>query len=234
MQYTESLCKLGDGGITNDTTLFKQIIGYINQAYAKVAMGILRVDKNWRWDDSNYTDFPIASITIVNQQRDYTLPAATVGGNASTLYRINRVRVLNASGIYYDLAPLPANWDESQVGTAYSGVPMYYRLIGNSVRLSPLPLTGAVTFTNGLEVQFQRSFVLFTTASTTQQPGFMDSYHDLLAYDAAASYLMPYNMQLATSYRNEFTARLDLLQVDYTNKNDDNQNRIFPAFRSAR
>lgn len=234
VQFTESLCKLGDGGITNDTVLFKTITAYINQAYAKVAMALLRVDKNFRWDDFNYTDFAIATITLVDQQRDYTLPAAVVGGNASTLYRVNSVRIKDVSGLFYDLTPLPPNADESQEGAAYSGVPLQYRMIGNSVRLTPKPLTGAITLTNGMEIQFQRSFDEFTSADTTQQPGFMNSYHDLLALDAAAAYLLPFNADLAIQYIGLFNTRLELLQQDYTNKDDNTKNQIVPKYRSSR
>lgn len=234
IQYTESLTKLGDGGISSDAVLFKQITNYINQAYRKVAMALLRVDKNWKWDDSNYTDFPITTITMVDQQRDYALPASTVGGNVSTLWKLSRVRIADTSGLFHQIRQLSPSEEESQAGSAYSGVPTGYRLIGNSIRLSPIPKAGSLTLTNGLEIQFQRGFDEFTSADTTQQPGFIDAYHDLLAYDAAASYLFPYDPNLALAYRNEFKNRLEEFQQDYSERNDDNKNQIIPRFRSSR
>ncbi len=234
IQLAESLCKLGDGGITNDSTLFAQFTGHVNQAYKKVAAALLRVDKNWRWDDFNNTDFPIATITMITQQRDYALPAATVSGNASTLYRVNRVRAFDVAGNPYILTPLTPSQEETDDTAAASGKPMYYRMIGNSIRLSPKPLTGSVTLTNGLEIQFQRSTSDFTVSDTSKQAGFMDIYHDLLAYDAASTYLLPYNQQLASQYALIFAQRLELLQEDYSNKNDDVKNRIVMRTRSSR
>ena len=234
IQFTESLTKLGDGGITNDTTLFKQITSYFNQGCKKVEIALLRVDKNWRWDDFNYTDFPIATINLVDQQRDYTLPASTSGGNAATLWKVNRVRILGLNGLFYDILPLPADWDETQVGATYSGNPRWYRMIGNSIRLSPIPKAGSITLTGGLEIQFQRSGVDFTTASTTAQPGFTDAYHDLPCYDAAASYLLPINPDLAVKYMTIFNQRLSLLGDDWTNRNDDTPKSLYPRFRSSR
>ncbi len=234
IQFIESLCKLGDGGITGESTLFKQITSYFNQGCKKTEIALLRVDKNWRWDDSNYTDFPIATITLVDQQRDYTLPASVSGGNASTLWKINRVRILGLNGIYYDIYPLPADKDESPAGSQYSGAPMHYRLIGNSIRLSPIPKNGNITLAAGLEVQFQRSGVDFTTASTSAQPGFIDAYHDLPCYDAASAYLMPINSQLALVYAQIFRERLSLLGDDWTNRNDDAPKKLYPRYRSSR
>lgn len=222
VQLQERLCKLGDGGITNDSTLFKQVIGDINQAYKKVAMGLLRVDRRWKFDDSNYTDFPIATINLVSGQRDYTLPAATSGGNASTLWRINLVEVMDSTGNYSKIEPF---YDGELEGTV-SGLPTMYKLIGNSIRLDAIPLTGSVTLTAGLRITFQRSIVEFTTSSTTEQPGFIDTYHDLLAYDASATYLLPFDRQLAVDYSAIFENRLKLLQKDYANKNEDIVYRI--------
>lgn len=228
VQFGESLCKLGDGGITNDTILFKQYTSYINQAYKKVSVALLRVDKTWKWDDTNYTDFPIGSITLVNSQRDYALPAAVSGGNASTLWRINKVSIL-VGGFYrqIDLAEPDAYEDTT------TGIPTTYKLIGNSIRLSPLPISTAVTLASGLQIEFQRSIIEFTTSSTTVQPGFIDAYHDLLAYDASSSYLMPINTQLAINYSTIFDTRLKLLQKDYANKNDDAQDIISPVTVSS-
>lgn len=234
IQFTESLCKLGDGGITNDTTLFKQITSYFNQGCKNVEMALLRVDKNWHWDDSNYTDFPIATIDLVDQQRDYTLPASTSSGNASTLWRVNRVRIKGTDGLYYKIDPLLPIEEESQAGSAYSGTPIKYRLVGNSIRLTPIPKTGSVTMTAGLEVQFQRSGIDFTTASTTAQPGFTDAYHDLPCYYTASTYLMPINTQLALQYGQIFRERIELLSEDWSNRNDDNKNQIITRYRNPR
>lgn len=218
IQFTESLCKLGDGGITNDTTLFKQITAYINQAYKKVGMALLRSDKNWKWDDSNYTDFPIASIALVANQRDYTLPASTSGGNASTLWKINKVEILKNS--IYEVIDLMEVGEEELTTT---GSATKYNLIGNSIRLKELP---SANLADGLRITFQRSLTEFTTSSTTEQPGFMDSYHDLLAYDASSSYLMPINTQIAINYSQIFDNRLKLLQQDYSLRNDDTKRKL--------
>lgn len=216
VQLCERLCKLGDGGITNDTTLFKQFTGDINQAYKKVAMAILRIDRDWKWDDSNWTDFPIATIDLVSNQRDYTLPASTSGGNAATLWQVTLVEVMDTNGDYHELDLM----EYGELESTDTGLPTRYNLTGNSIRFKTIPVTGSVTLTAGLRVTFKRSIVEFTTASTTTQPGFIDTYHDLLAYDASSTYLMPINTQLAVNYSQIFENRLRLLQSDWLNKTD--------------
>ncbi len=225
IQMVEGLAKLGDGGITSNTTLFPEINGFVNQAYKKVIVALMKVDKYWKWDDSHYSDFPIATITLVNGQRDYTLPAATLTADSSTFYKLNRVRVLMSDGVTWkDLTLLDLDTDES---TDIS-IPTNYRLIGNSIRVSPMAATGQLTLTNGLEIQFQRGGSYFTSSDLTKQPAFNEGFHDLLAYDAAATYLLPYNPDLADRYTLRFNARLVELQNFYAQKNTDVKPRLVP------
>lgn len=217
VQMAERLTKLGDGGITNDTTLFLQFTGDINQAYKEVGSALLRADRRWKWDDTNWTDFPIATIDLVNNQRDYTLPASTSGGNASTLWKVSLVEILGTDGLYHKIDLM----EDGELETPDTGTPTKYNLIGNSIRLQNIPTTGTVTLTAGLRVKFQRGIVEFTVASTTVQPGFMDSYHDLLAYKASSTYLLPIDRTLSIDYLNLFNERLKMLQSDWSSKNDD-------------
>ncbi len=218
IQFIESLCRLGDGGITNDTTLFKQITSYFNQADKKVSLAMLRSDRRWKWDDSKYTDFPIASINIVSSQRDYSLPPAVSGGNFSTLWRINKVEVLT-NGVYQKIELMDINEEELTT----SGIATKYNLVGSSLRLKELPSS---SITSGLRITFQRSGNEFTTSSTTEQPGYIDAYHDLPCYDTASTYLLPINTQLAVLYSQIFNDRLKLLQADRALMNDDVARRL--------
>lgn len=223
IQFIESLCKLGDGGITGDTTLFKQITSYFNQADKKVSMALLKVDKNFKWDDSKYTDFPIANIDIVASQRDYTLPGAVSGGNTSTLWKILKVEILK-NGNYEEIPIMEAEENEEPDITT----PTKYNIFGSSLRFKELPESN---ITSGLRITFQRSGVEFTTSSTTEQPGYMDVYHDLPCYDTAATYLLPINPDLATRYSNIFETRLLKLESDWLGRVEQ-RNILQPRIRN--
>lgn len=213
IQFIESLCRLGDGGITNDTTLFKQITSYFNQADKKVGIALLRSDKNFKWDDSKYTDFSIATINLVANQRDYTLPASTSGGNFSTFWRINLVEVL-VGGQYVKIDLM----DSDDLEVTSTGTPTKYNLFGSSIRFKEIPVASV---TGGIRLTFQRSGIVFTTSSTTEQPGYIDAYHDLPCYDTASTYLLPINPDLAVRYSQIFESRLKLLKQDKSLMNDD-------------
>lgn len=222
LQNCESLCNLGDTGITGNTVYLNKFTGWLNDSYGKVCMAILTVDKNWRWDDFNYgdvsnTDIPVATATLVTGQRDYILPRATNSSNQSTLWKVYKVRLKNTDGTWYDVIPLGTDEDE----IADSGRPTHYRLLANSIRLSGPPLTNYLTLTAGIQVWFQREFDRFTTSDTTQQPGFISAYHYLLPLEASATFLLPNEPKQSANYLALFNDGLEKLKQSYAQRNDD-------------
>ncbi len=169
----------------SDATLLRRV----NAAYEEVVGKLIALDRNWKFDDSNYTDLPIGTGTLANSQQDYAF--------SNTLLSIERVEVLDVSGNYNRLDYL----DEQDIDGALSeyyetdGVPIKYALRGNSIFLYPAPATGSVTMAAGLKVYFQRTADIFTAAQVTtgtKTPGFASPYHILLAYKAALPYALTY------------------------------------------
>lgn len=220
IQNCETLSKLGNGGITGNTILFGKFTGWINDAYAEVAMAAMTADKNWRWDDNNYTtpnSVPVATNTLTDGVRDIILPRATNAADQSTLWRVYKVRLKDLNGEWYTLEPLASDEDEIDD----SGRPTKYRLLGNSVRLSGPPSSTAITLSAGIQVWFQREFIKFTTASTTQMPGFMSSFHHLLELKASSKYLLPTDAKLAMVYLAMFDKGILEVQKAYAQRQDD-------------
>lgn len=237
IQNCETLAKLGDGGITGNSVLFAKFTGWINEAYGKVVMAIMTVDKNWRWDDFNWTNpnaFPVATALLVSGQRDYLLPRATNSSDLSTLWKVYKVRMKDTNGEWYDLTPLGS--DEDELASDTTGHPTKYRLLAGSVRLSVPPTAAGVTLSAGIQVWFQREFVKFTTSDTTMSPGFMSSYHYLLALDACATYFLPYDLNMANEYIALFRGGLQDLKVSYSQRNDDSNitKRMSPHIEDTR
>ena len=234
----ESLCNLGDGAISNNPTLFYRTTANVNIAYLKVISALMKVDKKWKWDDYNWTNYPRAVATLVSGQRDYTLPKATTGGDSSTLLKVEKVAVLNKNTTPQEIMLTLTDMEEGELNNiwATSGLPSYYRVIGNSIKLWPAPDNNVtVTLTSGLIVYFQRTHTPFDTSTTnTVEPGFMATYHDLLALDAAATYFLPINTQMAINYANLFSQRLELMQQDYVERLDDVHSVIRPKYRNSK
>ena len=237
IQNIESLCRLGDAGISGNATLMAKITGLINQENQNVAIALMQVDKRWQYDDFNNTDLPRAAVTLVNGQRDYTLPAASSSGNAATLLGIVKVVVLDANTTPQERVLLLTNEDEARLNNSHatSALPRVYKIIGNSIKIWPAADNGvSVTLASGLIIYFKRTPVAFTTASTTTQPGFMAPFHDVLEYSVAGKYILPINRKLAERYLNLASVRMAELLDAYAHENEDSETKIRPVRRSSR
>lgn len=235
IQNIESLCNLADGAITGNTTLFYKITAFVNNSYNKVAVALIQADKSWRWDDFNYTNFPRGAATLVSGQHDYTLPAATVTGNASTLLGIHKIAVLDTQS--QERVLKQTNKSEAVLNNMYSssGLPVVYKLVGNSIKMWPAPDNAvSVTLTDGLLVYFDRTPSHFTIASTTTEPGFPAAYHEILQLDASGQYLLSSNQKLAATYIGLGQKKLEELLDSFPHMNDDSENRIIMRRRSSR
>lgn len=156
----------------------------INKANYDVTTDILRFQSNWEFDDTNETDFPIATTNLIASQKDYSLP--------TTMVKLLRVEVKDSSGNFQKLQ----QFDETQIDVALTefnksdGLPRYYREIGNSIELYPSPSSNEATLTNGLKCYYQRVIQDFTTSDASVEPGFAKQFHPILSYSAAYEYAL--------------------------------------------
>lgn len=156
----------------------------VNRHYYKAVIDILKSAGRNQFDDSNHTTLPNYTFTLVNGQKDYSLP--------SDLLKINAIEVADASGNWtrlqeideQELHPTITDFEET------NGLPKYYNIRGNSMFLYPAPATGSVTLTNGAKIYLEREVDAFTTADTTQEPGFAEPFHRILSLGASYDYLI--------------------------------------------
>lgn len=201
----------------------------VNNWYLQVIGWILESSPDWEWDDSNYSDFPIGTATLVNGQEDYTLPVAVAGADASTFLRLLRVEILDKDGDYYKIDP----YDESDFkvrgvvqASRPNGLPIRYRTIGNSLKLDPAPDTTLVTAAAGLKVFYQRTPDLFTASDTTQEPGFPSIFHPVLSLGASYDYAMARGLKNRGSLKKEIERYEKAIKSFYGNQNEDMPTRI--------
>lgn len=174
IQYCEMYTQLGDAGISGNSTLLKYFTSLINIANSQIWHKIFSINGGWKYDDSNYTDLPQATQNLQSGVQLYALPSAALA--------VDRVEVMDASGAYQLVKPIRLDEISQGVNTFMStnGLPLYYRLIGNTIQLFPAPDNSlSETLTSGLKVYFQRASVSFTSNSTTQTFGFASEYHDI-------------------------------------------------------
>lgn len=173
----------------------------VNQAYEKVISWIINADGTWQFDDSNKSDQPRGTLTLVQGQEAYTF--------ASDYLQIEAMDVKDVSGNWYRLKPLDHSdlgdqTPEQYFGTT-AGTPQYFDLFtDDSFRLYPSPSSTYVTLTAGLRVWFKRAPTAFTATSATTDdsttPGFASPFHEILAYMAAIPYCMKYHPQRVAAY----------------------------------
>lgn len=248
VQFSDSSNKQGlvediDFLVGTDSTSYPtaQKTRNINQWYYKVVSWILAAESTWEWDDSNYTDFPIGLTTMVASQEDYTLPMAvstgTCGGasastsNPATTLKLLGVSVKDSGGNWRKLKRV----DESELRSAdleevykTAGMPIYYKELGNSIKLLPAPTAAATTLSCGLKIYFQRTMDEFTASDTTQQPGFAATFHRILSWGGAYDYALAKGLDQAKAFRQEIEQMKSDLQKFYGERNKDEKVRMIP------
>ena len=176
--------------VSADTTSYTaaQLLIAVNNAYREVVSEIIRSDRTWEFDDTNFTTFPIFLEDLVAAQNDYSLN--------NDFLNVLKVHVMNGNGDYEELTPLDISQLREPVDEIFetNGKPQYYDLRYGSVWLYPAPATGDVTLADGLRIYAQRGADEFTSAQVTtgtKEPGFA-IHHEILAYKAALPYALAF------------------------------------------
>jgi len=179
-----------------------------NKWYRRTIAWIWRASADWEFDDTNQTDLPVATTTLVDEQQDYGMP--TWGMD------IERVEVMDDDGDYHLLTPMDKSMVKDEAMTEFletPGMPVYYDVIANSTFLYPKPSEDNVTLADGLKVYFKRDIAEFTPASTTTEPGFADAFHPICsvgpAFELAPKYA-PHMVAILSKMLNDLKADLEI------------------------
>ncbi len=210
----------GYGRITSDAGLLATFTRGINDGLDRVTSLILQSDGRWAFDDTNFTDYPIATANLVttagSEQQDYPF--------AVTHLKVLRVEVKDSTGAWHKLIPFSEKdlYDQSLTDfLSVAGMPKYYDKLANSVFLYPKPLAGAVTASAGLKVYFQRPPSYFTTADTTKVPGFNSLYHKLVALIACRDYSLDKSLDSAKQLAERVAQMEQDMQDNYSMRDKD-------------
>ena len=215
--------QLGDTnstGLTDATFLI-----YLNAAYEEIIGKIIGLDGTWQVDDTNYTDLPRVTTTLVAAQRDYSLDVGFL--------EIEAVDVKDNSGDWIRLSPIDLSQYSEPLDQIYEidGLPEKYDKTGKSIFLYPAPAAGSVTLTAGLRITYQRTADVFTSAQLTtgtKTPGFAVPWHHILAYKAILPYCMQYKKDRIPLYVSEINRLENELLNNYSRREKDVRKYISP------
>lgn len=231
MQFSDSTGKSGIVeeidfliGSDNNTYPLTEKTRNCNRAMDKITARIFNADGVWEWDDSNQTDLPIATTSLVNGQYDYSF--------AITHLKITRVLAQDSTGKWITLEPFDITQDKAQaylIASNNNGAPLWYDKTANSIFLSPTPDYDA---TGGLKIYFQRPSTYFATTDTTKTPGFPAIFHRYISLSAAYDYAMAKDIPIV-NLSNELT-KMELDIDKYFSKRNDRDERtaFIPKLRN--
>lgn len=179
LQVIERKTKLNDGGITGNTQRLKEFTSEVNLAVDKAFSIIFKANGLWQFDDSNHSDYPIITTSLVANQRDYTF---TTDEQGNLILDIYKVMVKDEQGIYHEIYPVDQQSDEYMdgfwSGQNDTGIPSRYDKTANGIFLDCIP---SYNSPGGLKVFINREGSYFTTSDTTKKPGFSGLFHKYLA-----------------------------------------------------
>lgn len=215
---------------STDTTSYA-VADFIRSANSWVRKAVFLSWRNsdaWEFDDSNYSTLPIATTTLVNEQADYSLPSNGLD--------VERVEVLDSSGNYKLLTQLDKGMVDSAMTEYYEtpGMPAYYDLVGNSLVLYPKPSASYVTVAAGLKLYLARDIDGFTTLDTSQEPGFVPTFHPYVAYGSALDYAIAKNIDVnkVSVIKLGLNEYQSAIQDYYAKRNKDSKVKIRPRTKS--
>jgi hypothetical protein len=197
-----------------------------NNAMERVTSLVLHADGRWQFDDTNQTDLPIATTSLVADQQDYAIDTGHLV--------ITRVEVKAQTGEFRLLVPIDQSNISDEAMTQFmsgTGLPMYYDKIGNSIFLYPTPSYSQAA---SLKVYFQRGPSYFSSGDTTKVPGFMTIYHDLIPLLMAYDYAIGNGKKNAEQLYRQIKEREEALQESYSLRGADDHIRVSPRLYNFR
>ena len=178
---------------------------------------IFAAEDDWDWDDSNQTDYPIATTNLVAGQQDYGIPVTL------DLLKLQRVEITYDGTNYHrmqelDVQTMGTAVDPTSITGIFSVEAPRYDIKGNSIFLYPVPTTNV---TAGLKLWFLRGPLEFTTADTTKKPGIDPVFHSMIAVGASYDYALIKNLPSQNGLLAKFQDYEVRLKQYYGRKNED-------------
>lgn len=198
IQTCEFWCGMADAQISGDSFLLKQFTSRINSGFDRVVPLLLSDTDTIKWDDTNHTDFPVATFQINSGQNSYTF---SEDDNSLDVLTIQRVRILTSSSAtqYTDVTVVDLSDDKIldflSPNSLDTGIPTKALIRGGTVYFSPTP---NYTVAAGGKIFFEREQSYFASTDTTKEPGFPKPFHELLALHASHDWLLIFKPDATT------------------------------------
>jgi len=183
---------------------------------------IINADGTWQFDDTNNTNLPIGTQTLIASQSAYSFN--------DKFLQIERVKIKDVNGDWQILHPI----DELDLGDiaieeyfTATGLPTHYDKVGDdTIKLYPAPTAATCTLVSGLKIHFKRTAHLFAVDDTDATPGLPSTHHKILCYMAAIPYCMSYKQNRVALYEKKVDEMKKTLHKFYDHREGDVRNII--------
>jgi len=197
-----------------------------NEALERVIGWLINADGTWQFDDSNYTDLPIGTQTLVAAQKAYTFN--------DKFLQLLEVQCKDNEGNWRIIPPIDQSeiTGDTPLDKIYEtdGFPQFCdKVAEDTIKLYPGPAAANCTLASGLKIKFKRTASIYTAAEVTtgtKVPGFASPYHYILSYMAAISYCMAYHKDRVALYEKRVDDFKKELISHYTQREKDKRHII--------
>lgn len=236
MTYTEILGLIQRNTNTQNTTTSSYPIADkttdVNNALNKFMLIAIASEGKWQVDDTNQTDYPIVTGSLVANQQDYSFTTDATGNQILDIYR---VEIKDSTGTKnMQLRPI----DQSELtGVALTefmktaGTPVYYDKTANGLFLYPAPNYSS---SNGLKIYCNRTSTYFTVSDTTKKAGIPWIFHEYLAIRPSYYYCLQKGLPQAKNLFTEMMNFEDMIGDYYSKRAKDTRQIIKVVRRNPR
>lgn len=227
IQDCEFLTGLDRGTISGTTQLLEDFTRMMNIHYHRVVTMVLKSHDGWDFDDSNHLDFPILT-TPLTLNRDYQIPVS------EKVLKIKRLDVSWDGQVAYEATPFDINesglgyifdLNEDQIDGRFNKTEPAYDTLYGSIMLFPRADQVDIDAGGKLQITWSREIDEFTTADTTQEPGFDEPFHRMLSLGASFDYAKVRQLPMANdlfALLSDYEARLK----EYYGKKQEHRNYV--------
>ena len=220
MNVTNTKLKIRE--ITNTSVNDYSDVSLVRDLNSEIAVEQTRINHAREvlgFDDSFYTDLPIATITLEANVNKYKI---TDDEDSNEVFTIHKVAVL-VDGEYRDVPRHTISEGSQDVLTSSksAAVPSSYYEVGQSIIFSETPTTGG-TF----KVWFDRSVSQVTTSDTTKELPLPSAYHNLVCYRTAFNYAVDKGLKNVGNIQNRIQMEEKITETYEENQRDDEQTLI--------
>jgi hypothetical protein len=217
---------------TGTTDAYTATMGLLNLNLAlyRVETRYLMSQGRWKYDNSNNSDFPILTTSLVASQQDYSLPTETI--------KIDRLEITYDGANWYRASSMSESDDNMAMTTSniatFSQSDPRYSLLGRSLKLYPIPGSNV---SNGLKIYGQRLHDAFTstdygTNPTTVNVGIDENWGEQVAREMSLNYLMDNDMVRYDRMVNEIERHYVILKDFNLKKLEDEKMSLEPAYEN--